>query len=165
MKDTGNTSETTLILCVIALIAFGVILFISLIPNSPRIIITKPNRPSIQNAEVEPDVHSTVEHAVRRSLGIFEVTAYCPCKICCDKWSDGITASGYIIQPGSKFCAADPIIPFGKVLDIPGYGVVPVLDRGGKIKGAKIDVFFDTHKEALEWGIQELEIFCWVQGE
>ena len=94
-----------------------------------------------------------------------KVTAYCPCPKCCGEYSDGITASGYIIQPDNKFCAADPIIPFGKVLDIPGYGIVPVLDRGGKIKGNKIDVFYSTHEEALIWGNQELEIFCWVEGE
>ena len=42
------------------------------------------------------------------------------------------------------------------MLEIPGYGVVPVLDRGGAIKGNKLDVFFPTHVEAQVWGVQEL---------
>jgi len=44
------------------------------------------------------------------------------------------------------------------MLRIPGYGTVPVLDRGGAIKGARLDVFFPTHAEALKWGRQSLEI-------
>jgi 3D (Asp-Asp-Asp) domain-containing protein len=106
-----------------------------------------------------------VAHFSRRSLGIFEVTAYCSCPICCGKYSDGTTASGHKIQIGDKFCAVDSCIPFGKKLDIPNYGFVPVLDRGSAIKGNRIDVYFDTHEEALEWGRQELEIFCLVENE
>ena len=86
------------------------------------------------------------------------VSAYCPCSRCCGKYSDGITANGYRIQPGDKFCAADKRFPFGTVLDIPGYGKVPVLDRGGAIKGNKLDVYFPTHQEALNFGRQYLTV-------
>jgi len=138
---------------------FGVFLFIlfmiCLIPNSPKIIVTEPNQSS--EAETKSDVCAK---PVRQSLGFFEVTAYCPNECCCGEYADGITASG---EPAiGKFCAADSIIPFGLKLDIPGYGIVPVLDRGGKIKGRCLDVFFSTHQEALEWGRQKLEIHCWV---
>jgi 3D (Asp-Asp-Asp) domain-containing protein len=87
---------------------------------------------------------------------VYIVTAFCPCSRCCGKWADGVTASGHVIQPGDKFCAADPSIPFGTMLDIPGYGIVPVLDRGGAIKGNKLDVYFDTHARALRWGRSRL---------
>ena len=149
----------------IGIVVILVILGICLIPNSPRIIITDSNEPSFRIVEVESDKPDMRMQTVRQSLGFFIITAYCQNECCCGKHSDGITASGYIIQPGSKFCATDPIISFGKVLDIPGYGIVPVLDRGGKIKGNKIDVYFDTHEEALEWGRQEIEVYCWVEGE
>lgn len=88
----------------------------------------------------------------------FTVTAYCPCEVCCGRFSDGITASGHIIQPGDKFAAAPPEVPYGTMLDIPGYGVVPVLDRGGSIKGNRLDVFFSDHETALKWGAQKLEV-------
>ena len=101
----------------------------------------------------------------RQSLGFFEVTAYCACKKCCGKWSDGHTASNHIIQAYDKFCAADPAFPFGIMLDIPDYGHVPVLDRGGAIKENKLDIFFPSHQEALNWGRQELEIFIWKTGK
>ncbi|MGN6724584.1 MAG: 3D domain-containing protein, partial [Tepidisphaeraceae bacterium] len=29
---------------------------------------------------------------------------------------------------------------------------VPVLDRGGAIKGYHLDVFFPSHQQALDWG-------------
>lgn len=86
------------------------------------------------------------------------VSAYCPCSRCCGKYSDGITANGYAIQPGDKFVAADSRFAFGTMISIPGYGTVPVLDRGGAIKGNKLDVYFPTHKEALQWGRQYLTV-------
>jgi len=145
-------------------VGFFILFMLFLIPNSPK-IITNPNQPSIQRAKMEPEILKVKNSLLRQSLGIFEVTAYCPCEKCCGEYADGITANGHTIQLYDRFCAADPVIPFGKYLDIPGYGYVPVWDRGGAIRGAKLDVFFSTHQEALEWGRQELEIFCWVEGE
>ncbi len=85
------------------------------------------------------------------------VTAYCPCEKCCLGFSDGITASGKpVTANGGRFVAADKSIPFGTMIIIPGYGTVPVLDRGGAIKGDKFDVFFPSHQEALNWGRQTL---------
>ena len=91
----------------------------------------------------------------------YVVTAYCPGSCCCGRWADGYTASGYKIKPGDRFVAAPRQIPFGTKVIIPGYNnnkPVKVLDRGGAIKGNKLDVFFDTHKEALRWGRQSLKV-------
>ena len=91
-----------------------------------------------------------------------EVTAYCPCKKCCGPTARGLTASGrHITHNDGKFVAADNRIPFGTRLIIPGYASnlpVEVLDRGGAIKGAKLDVFFPTHKQALEWGRRKIDV-------
>ena len=87
------------------------------------------------------------------------VSSYCPCRRCCGRFADGITASGKpVTANGGKFCAADKSIPFGTMIEIPGYGLVPVLDRGGAIKGKKIDVFYEGHKEAIAWGRQNLAV-------
>ncbi len=92
-----------------------------------------------------------------------EVTAYCPCKKCCGPLAQGITASGKRVSYNNgKFVAADTkVLPFGKKLLIPGYASgapVEVIDRGGAIKGNKLDVYFDSHKEALKWGRQKLTV-------
>ena len=94
----------------------------------------------------------------------FIVTAYCGGRCCCDKWSDGITASGHKIQKGDRFVAAPPEIPFETMVKIPDYGIVPVLDRGSAIKSNRFDVFFDDkdgisgHQRALNWGRQQLKV-------
>lgn len=93
------------------------------------------------------------------SLVEMDVTAYCPCELCCGRFADGITASG---KPATGFLvAAPPNIPFGTLMVIPGYAnglPVPVLDRGGSIKADKIDVLFPSHQEALNWGRQRLKV-------
>jgi 3D (Asp-Asp-Asp) domain-containing protein len=53
------------------------------------------------------------------------------------------------------------VLPFGKQLVIPGYAgdqKVEVIDRGGAIKGNKLDLYFSTHAEALVWGRQHLDV-------
>jgi len=95
----------------------------------------------------------------------FKVTAYCPCKKCCGKFADGITASGHIIQKGDKFVATPEEFPFNAILNIPGYGVALVLDRGKNIKENCLDVFFPTHEEAVQWGAKNLKVKIYIQGE
>lgn len=50
--------------------------------------------------------------------------------------------------------------PFGTRMRVPGYGWGMVLDRGGAIKGPdRLDLYFDSHQEALAWGRRRL----WVE--
>lgn len=87
------------------------------------------------------------------------VTAYCSCGKCCGEYSDGITACGHKIQPGDAFVAADKRYAFGTEMTIPGYNnsePVKVQDRGGAIRGDRLDVFFHSHEEALNWGVKYL---------
>lgn len=91
------------------------------------------------------------------------VTAYCPCRKCCGAYSDGMTASGRRIDAASmKFVAADTSrLPFGSSLIVPGYAdgkAVEVLDRGSSIRGDRLDVFFASHDEALQWGRKWLDV-------
>lgn len=90
-----------------------------------------------------------------------QVTAYCPCEKCCGPLAQGITASGHKIAPGETFVAADRRYSFGTELIIPGYNnnkPVKILDRGGAIRGDRIDLFFASHKQALEWGVKFLDV-------
>lgn len=92
------------------------------------------------------------------------ISGYCLCEKCCGKWAKvfpRVTASGHKIQNGDKFLAAPREYPFGTIIDIPGYGRVPVLDRGGAITGNKFDLYFPTHQEALRWGRQYKTITIW----
>ena len=95
---------------------------------------------------------------IEQTSQIWRVTAYCPCKLCCGVHSDGITASGHNILAGDKLIAAPRSIPFGTWIEVEGYGMAEVLDRGGAIKGRRLDVFFPTHQEALSWGVRMIEV-------
>lgn len=89
------------------------------------------------------------------------VTAYCPCPKCCGEYSDGITACGHKIKPGDTFVAADNRFAFDTEMIIAGYNngqPVKVLDRGGAIRGNRLDAFFQTHEEALEWGVRYIDV-------
>lgn len=85
-----------------------------------------------------------------------DVSAYCPCEKCCGKWSDGFTASG--VPAVGRICAAPPEYPFGTVLDVEGYGEWVVQDRGGAIKGNKLDLLMDSHADAILFGRQWLKV-------
>ena len=93
---------------------------------------------------------------------MMEVTAYCPCTKCCGPEAQGLTASGKPVSYNDgRFVAADRKFSFGTKLSIPGYGdgrAVEVIDRGGAIKGERLDVFFPTHAEALKWGRQKVAV-------
>ncbi len=92
-----------------------------------------------------------------------EVTAYCAGSCCCGKFADGITASGRTVRTnGGNLVAADTrVLPFNTVLSIPGYNSgrpVPVLDRGGAIKGNRLDLLMPTHEAAKKWGRKKLKV-------
>lgn len=89
-------------------------------------------------------------------VGEFLLTGYCPCASCCDK-IDGQTASG-AYATSNHTIAADSRFDFGTELVIDGQ-VYTVEDRGGAIKGNRIDVFFDTHSEALDFGKKYVSIY------
>ena len=91
------------------------------------------------------------------------VTAYCPCRACCGRHADGRTASGRsILANGSRFVAADTrVLPFGTRVSVPGYyggAPVSVLDRGSRIRGRRLDVFFASHARAARWGTRRLTV-------
>jgi 3D (Asp-Asp-Asp) domain-containing protein len=85
------------------------------------------------------------------------VTAYCPCKRCCGRFADGRTASGR--RATGRLIAAPKPLKFGTRIDVPGYGVAPVADRGGAIRGRRLDVLFPTHRQARQWGRRRLTVY------
>lgn len=135
------------------------------------LVCEESNDPPESSADVEEEVLLAAsilpvpEWDWRRMM----VTAYCQCERCCSAaYSDGVTASGHpVTYNGGIFAAAPPDVPFGTVLNVPGYGeIVPVIDRGGSIRGNKLDVFFaddpdepgSGHSKALEWGRRMLDV-------
>lgn len=86
---------------------------------------------------------------------IFKITAYCSCAKCCGK-TNGITAAGTKATAG-RTVAASSKYPIGTKLNINGH-VYTVEDRGGAINGNKIDIYVNSHAEALAWGVKYLPV-------
>ena len=86
---------------------------------------------------------------------VYKITAYCPCSKCCGK-TNGRTASGTKATAG-RTVAASSKFAFGTKLNIGGH-IYTVEDRGGAINGNKIDIFVNSHAEALQWGVRYLNV-------
>lgn len=86
--------------------------------------------------------------SISRSLRM-QATAYAPFR--CGGSRSGRTACGF--PAGKGIVAVDPrIIPLGTRLYVEGYGYCLAGDVGGAIKGNRIDLGFDTHREAVRFG-------------
>lgn len=112
-----------------------------------------------------------------------QVTAYCACEQCCgwernlkgqkvyaygphkgDPKIVGMTASGTRAHKGS--IAADTnIFPMGTIMYIEGYGYGVVEDRGSAIVGRHIDLFYKSHKRAIQWGNQTVDVKVWLPAK
>lgn len=125
--------------------------------------------PKVYEPKLEPSIIQEVEpEPMIQSLGEYTITAYCSCEICCGEWAnnrpDGIVygASMEELQAGLSVAASSDF-DFGSVILIDGQEYV-VQDRPAnwivdKYEGKIIDVYFDDHQEALEFGKQIKEIY------
>jgi 3D (Asp-Asp-Asp) domain-containing protein len=93
-------------------------------------------------------------------IGTYLTTGYCPCAQCCGK-STGITASGTVAAANHTIAADTSILPFGTQVVINGQ-VYTVEDRGSAIRGGRIDIFFSTHQEALNYGKRYVNVYRYV---
>ena len=124
-----------------------------------------------------PDVYQKEDGVLETSDGTLieyegvmqlEATAYCACYECCGKYPGnkwyGITATGTRAKVGT--IAVDPrVIPLGTKVYVEGlygaknYGYATAEDTGGAIKGNIIDLYFNTHKETINWGRQQVKVY------
>ncbi|MFJ8513464.1 LysM peptidoglycan-binding and 3D domain-containing protein [Lysinibacillus xylanilyticus] len=73
----------------------------------------------------------------------------------------GITATGINLKtnPNAKVISVDPtIIPLGSKVYVEGYGEAIAGDTGGAIKGNRIDVFFPSQQDAINFGVKQLKV-------
>lgn len=106
----------------------------------------------------EPAVETSEARQTTTHLGTFKLTAYCPCPICCGQWANGITATGTTAKAGRTIAVDPSVIPYGTEVLINGHTYVAE-DTGGAVDGNRIDVFFNSHTAALEFGIQYADVY------
>ena len=115
--------------------------------------------------ETETDKEVDTNQAIEPvSLGNFKLTAYCGCSICCGKWANnrpnGIVygAIGEELKEGYSIAVDPTVIPYRTEVIINGH-TYKAQDCGGGIKGNEIDIYFENHNDALEFGVQYAEVF------
>jgi 3D (Asp-Asp-Asp) domain-containing protein len=85
-----------------------------------------------------------------------------------DHPSYGITYSGVKVKRDlySTIAADLTVFPIGSILFIPGYGYGVVADKGGAIKGNKLDLFYETVEEVYDnWGKKALDVYVVEYGD
>ena len=109
---------------------------------------------------------ATTKEAEEKTVEVI-ATAYCACEVCCGEWAlnrpldeNGeeiiYTASGARAYANHTIAVDPDVFPFGTVLVIDGVEYVAE-DSGSAIVGKKIDIYFDDHETAWNFGLQHLE--------
>lgn len=91
-------------------------------------------------------------------VGKYKITYYCDCKQCCGK-TNGITASGIKAQEGVTVAADTSKLPFGTRIYIKGIGWRTVQDRGGAIKGNRLDIYISSHNNPKPYNVKNLDVW------
>lgn len=133
--------------------------------NTKNIVATVKSADVVKTAEIvakTSEKETRVKHTEKATKAkttpfLCEITAYCPCNECCGK-NDGITATGVKAIAGRTIAVDPSVIPYGTKVKINGHTYVAE-DCGGAIKDNRIDIFFDTHEEALKFGRQTLTAY------
>jgi 3D (Asp-Asp-Asp) domain-containing protein len=136
-----------------AISGFSTIDFV--LPNTEIMSVrTKEERPETQMVTakaVEPTVHKP-----KGNKQHFTLTAYSNDYRSTGKNQGdpefGITASGSKTREGVTIAADWTVLPKGTRVYIAGLGVRVVQDKGSAIKGNKIDIYFESEQDALDFG-------------
>jgi 3D (Asp-Asp-Asp) domain-containing protein len=124
--------------------------------------------PTVSAQEVDSEEALTDTEPVYEWLD-FKATAYCSCSVCCNGWAYNrpvdkygneivLTASGERAVEGVTIAADWSVLPKGTEVEIEGYGTYIVHDKGGSIKGNRIDIYFSNHQAAKQFGVQYVKL-------
>ena len=121
-----------------------------------KIIQVKSKTVSSRSSVTTRSSNSTSAESSSSSVKVYKVPAYCSCSKCCGSNANGYTSSGTKATAG-RTVAAPSNLAYGTKLNINGKTYV-VEDRGGAIKGNRIDIYVNSHSEALAWGVKYLPV-------
>ncbi len=140
-------------------------------PERPAANVNPEPAPEFSAYTGDPNIRWFNARPVRPAKTIWmNVSGYSPDEQSCGDSADGLTATMHSVHTNAmKMVAADTsILPYGSIVSVPGYddgSIVPVLDCGSAIKGAKLDLMFPTHEEARQWGRQRILVTVWEYAD
>lgn len=142
------------VISVLMVLAFGFVLGKEFVEPEVIYIETPIIEEKIKKKEVVVEIET--EPINYKTISVV-ATAYCSCKKCCGK-TDGITATGVKAKEGRTIAADPKIFPYGTKILING-NIYTVEDCGTAIKNNKVDIFFESHEKALDFGVQYLTAY------
>lgn len=121
--------------------------------------------------ETETEPETLYEKPAETYLGVFKMTAYCGCTICCGKnakrgangeWL-AVTRTGVMAQKNHTISVDPKVIPLGSKVRI-GDTIYTAEDTGGKwVQGQHIDIYMGDHDVAKLYGVQHHDV--WLINE
>ena len=101
------------------------------------------------NASKKPSA-STSSTGSKTYMGNYKLTFYA---------GDSTTASGRTPRVNHTIAADTSILPMYSKVYIEGWGTYTVEDRGGAIKGKRIDIFVASNKIANQYGVKYADVY------
>lgn len=101
----------------------------------------------------------TITEKHYKYLGVFYCTHYCPCSRCCGVGGGKVTASGTKPTAGRTVGVNPRLIPYGTHLKVGSYKGYVAEDTGGGIGWKHLDIFCNSHSEALQKGVQYKKVW------
>ena len=96
---------------------------------------------------------TTIKVKKKTYLGKFFITHYCPCAKCCGVGGGKVTASGTKPTAGRTVGVNPRLIKYGTHLKVGKKSGYVAEDTGGGIGWKHLDVFCNSHQEALNAGV------------
>lgn len=111
--------------------------------------------PNNTSAPVEETIPAQPTEELEPTILRCKLTAYCIENYphICNNGDSTYTATGTRPVSGRTIAVDPKVIPYGSEVTIRGNTYIAE-DCGGAVKGNHIDIVFDTHQEALDFGIQ-----------
>lgn len=134
----------------------AVLMAVALTQPTPTVTPAPTPAPTIQPTAIptaEPTATQKPKKYKTVDMGTFLITAYCPCYKCCGDHANGITATGTKAKQGRTIAVDPNVIPYGTRVKFNGHWYTAE-DCGGKIKNKHIDMYFNSHTDADEWGVK-----------
>lgn len=107
----------------------------------------------------------TISEYYWADMGDFEITAYCGCaEVCCPAGGGlNITASGTYATEGRTIGVDASLIPLGTTILVEFENGTQreyvAEDTGSAIKGNILDLYFNSHQDALNFGRQKCRVY------
>ena len=135
----------------LALLTAGALLWATETRKTEAVRAEPAETPAVQE---EPSEEPKVQSAV------CQLTAYGPCELCCGQWAGGNTASGTVPTAGRTVGVDPEVIPLGTTVYIDGQAYRA--EDTGAFTGNIIDIYMDSHEEALRFGRKEATV-TWAE--